>query len=57
MASDVVNLKPQEIFEIVEEETGRKVKGASGRNQKVYRKTYAGSRHWHIDMQRKRRTT
>ena len=56
MASDVVSLKPQEIFEIVEEE----LVGKSKEQVDVIKKcigTYAGSRRWHTDMQRKRRTT
>ena len=57
MASDVMNLKPQEIFELVEEELVGKMPEQVNSIKKCIEKIYVESKHWHIDMRQRWQTT
>ena len=50
-ASEMMKMKPQEVFELVEEELVRKSK------EQINAVMSAGNKHLHIDMRQKRRTT
>ena len=56
MASDVVNMKPQEIFELVEEELVGKTPEQVNSIKKCIG-NICRSKHWHIDTRQRQQTT